>query len=120
MKLVKVKSHAGCQLNERADELADQGRASDEEPVLPGPQKYGSLLLRVRTSMRNLLVLEDENMGHRLPRDGAPNEALLTERPIKYFIAVNIMRAAKLRSTIFVREALLRPDASVVRKTIEV
>ena len=28
------------------------------------------------------------------------------------------MRAAKLRSTIFVREALLRPDASVVRKTI--
>ena len=28
------------------------------------------------------------------------------------------MRAAKLRSNIFVREALLRPDASVVRKTI--
>ena len=28
------------------------------------------------------------------------------------------MRAAKLYSTIFVREALLRPDASVVRKTI--
>ena len=61
--------------------------------------------------MRNLL--EDENMGHRLPRDGAPNKALL-----KSVTAVNTMRAAQLRSTIFVREALLRPDANVIRKTI--
>ena len=48
-----------------ADELANQGCASEEEPVLPGQQKYGSLLLRVRTSMRN--QLDDEKMGHRLP-----------------------------------------------------
>ena len=44
-----------------------------------------------------------------------------TERPIKLLksvTAVNTMRAAKLRSTIFVREALLRPDASVIRKII--
>ena len=91
-----------------ADELADQGCASDEEPVLPGQQKYGSLLLRVRTSMRNLL--EDENMGLWLRRDGAPDKSLL-----KSVIAVNTMRAAKLHSTIFVREALLRPDASVTQ-----
>ena len=45
LKLVKVKSHAGCQLNEMADELADQGYASEEEPVLPGQQKYGSLII---------------------------------------------------------------------------
>ena len=90
LKLVKVKSHAGRQRNEMADELADQGCASDEEPVLPGQQKYGSLLLRVSTSMRNLR--EDENMGHRLPRDGAPNKALL-----KSVIAINKMQAAKLR-----------------------
>ena len=28
-----------------ADELADQGYASEEEPVLPGQQKYGSLII---------------------------------------------------------------------------
>ena len=70
-----------------------------------------SLLLRVRTSMHNLL--EDENMGHRLPRDGAPNKALLES-----VTAVNTMRAAQLRSTTFVTEALLCPDASGIRKTI--
>ena len=58
-------------------------------------------------------LLEDENMIHRLPRDGAPNKALL-----KIVTAVNTMRAAKLRSTIFVRDTLLRPDVSVIRKTI--
>ena len=109
---VKVKSHTGCQLNEMADDLADHGCASDEEPVFPGPQKYGSLLLRVRRSMRTLL--DNENIGHRLQRDGAPNKALL-----KSVTALNTMRAAKLRSIIFVREALLRPDANVIRKVIE-
>jgi ribonuclease HI len=39
--LVKVKSHSGCQLNEMADELADIGCASEDEPICPGPQKYG-------------------------------------------------------------------------------
>ena len=29
--LVKIKSHAGCLLNERADALADLGAASDDE-----------------------------------------------------------------------------------------
>ena len=81
-----------------ADELADQGCASNEEPVLAGLQKYGSLLLSVRTSM--CYLLEGENMDHQLPRDRAPNKALL-----KSVTAVNTMRAAKLRSAIFVREA---------------
>ena len=75
LKIVKVKSHAGCQLNEMANELEGQGCASDEETVLQGQQKYGSLILHVRTSMRNLL--DDENMGHLLPRDGAPKKELL-------------------------------------------
>ena len=79
----KVKSHAGCQLNEMADELADKGCTFDEETVFPGPQKYGSLL-----SMRTLI--DDENTGHLLPRDGAPNKSLL-----KSITAVNTMRAAK-------------------------
>jgi ribonuclease HI len=33
--LVKVKIHSGCQLNEMADELADIGCASEEEPICP-------------------------------------------------------------------------------------
>ena len=103
--LVKVKSHTGCQLNEMADELADAGCASADDPICPGPQKYGSLLLRVRASLRNQIA--EEKTGHLLPRDGAPNKALL-----KSTVAVNTLRAAKLRSTIFVREALLREDCS--------
>ena len=96
MVLLMHRNAPTAQLNEMADELADQGCASDKEPVLLGPQKNGSLLFRVRTSMRNLL--EDENMGHPLPRDEAPNKALL-----KSVTAINTMRAAKLRRTIFVR-----------------
>ena len=109
--LVKVKSHSGCQLNEMADELADMGCASEEEPVCPGPQKYGSLLLRIRPSVRE--QIDGENTGHSLPRDEAPNKALL-----KAMVAVNTQRAAKLRSTIFVREALLRSDNNEVRTCI--
>ena len=109
--LVKVKSHSGCQLNEMADELADLGCASEEEPICPGPQKYGSLLLRVRSSTRQ--QIESEETGHLLPRDGAPNKALL-----KGIVAVNTLRAAKLRSTIFVREALQRSDSKEVRTAI--
>ena len=69
------------------------------------------IIWRARAVPQTLLY--DEKMGHQLLRDGAPNEALL-----KSVTAVNTMLAAKLRSTIFVREALLRPDTSVVRKTI--
>jgi hypothetical protein len=68
LKLVKVKSHSGCQLNEMADELADIGRASKDEPICPGPQKYGSLLLRIQPSVRE--QIDGEKTGHHLPRDG--------------------------------------------------
>ena len=45
--LVKVKSHFGCELNKMADERADDCCASNAEPIYPGQQKYGSLLLRI-------------------------------------------------------------------------
>jgi hypothetical protein len=109
--LVKVKSHSDCQLNEMADELADIGRASEDEPICPGPQKYGSLLLRIQPSVRE--QIDGEKTGHPLPRDGAPNKARL-----KAVVAVNTQRAAKPRNTIFVREALHRPDSNVVRTCI--
>ena len=47
IKLVKVKSHSGCLLNERADEEAERGRAAEGPELCPGPQKYGALWLRL-------------------------------------------------------------------------
>ena len=82
-----------------ADELAVIGCAFEDEPICPGPQKYDSLLLRIQPSIRE--QIDGEKTGHPLPRDGAPNKALL-----RAVVAVNTQRAAKLHSTIFVREAL--------------
>ncbi len=36
--LVKVKSHSGCLLNERADEQADLRRSADCSLLCPGPR----------------------------------------------------------------------------------
>jgi hypothetical protein len=65
------------------------------------------LLLRIQRSV--LEQIDGEKTGHPLPRDSAPNKALL-----KAVVAVNTQRAAKLRNTIFVREALHCPDSNEV------
>jgi hypothetical protein len=45
--LMKIKSHAGCLMNEGADEQAEEGRTADHEELCLGPQKYGARLLLV-------------------------------------------------------------------------
>jgi hypothetical protein len=45
--LVKVKSHSGCLLNERADEQADLRRSADCSLLCPGPRKHSSLWLQI-------------------------------------------------------------------------
>jgi hypothetical protein len=55
------------------------GRASKDEPICPGPQKYGSLLLRIQTSVRE--QIDGEETGHPMPRDGAPNKAIKPHFP---------------------------------------
>jgi ribonuclease HI len=45
--LVKVKSHTGCLLNERADECAELSYTTDHDILCPGPDKYGSLLAEI-------------------------------------------------------------------------
>jgi hypothetical protein len=70
--LVKVKSHTGCLLKERADELAELGRQTENPEICPGPQKYGSFWLRTRPVVR-----EYAEFSKSLPRDSAPNRSLL-------------------------------------------
>ena len=88
--LVKVKSHTGCLLNERADELAELGRQAENPEICPGPQKYGSFWLRIRPVVRECA----EKLSKPLPRDSAPNRSLLTA-----VVAFNTFRAIKKRST---------------------
>ena len=109
--LVKVKSHAGCFLNELADERAERGRLSDADPIFPGPTKYGSLQLRIQTSLRTQVT--DDKLGVTLPRDEAPNKQIL-----RRVVGVNLLRALKLRNTVFTRDVLVQPHGAVVRSVI--
>jgi hypothetical protein len=63
-----------------------------------------ALFLARSSSAINASIIESEKAGNILPRDGAPNNALL-----KAVFAFNATRAAKLLCIIiFVREALAR------------
>ena len=107
--LIKVKSHAGCFLNEMADERAEKGRLSDAASIFPGPNKYGSLQLRIKSSFR-AQVAEDKLP---LPRDEVPNKQIL-----RRVISMNLLRALSLRNTIFTREVLVQQHGAVVRNVI--
>jgi ribonuclease HI len=106
VKLVKVKSHSGCLLNERADEEAERGRAAEGPELCQGPQKYGALWIRIRPSTRAAC-------GQPLPRDSAPNVSI-----IKKVVAANILRAVQKRNTVFVRDLFHRQDGSTVSSVI--
>jgi hypothetical protein len=108
--LVKIKSHSGCLMNELADELADKGKTADQPELCPGPQKYGSFWLRIKQTVRT----QAAECKKQLPRDSAPNKSIL-----KQVAKVNILRAMKLRSTIFVTNLLHRRDAFTVSQVIQ-
>ena len=109
--LVKIKSHAGCLLNERADALADLGAASDEEQIFPGPSKYGTLWLRSRVSWRDRV--RSEQLPHILPRDSAPNKSIL-----KQVTAANLFRAMAKRNTHFVRHLFRREEGRILSRVV--
>jgi ribonuclease HI len=52
--LVKVKSHTGCLLNERTDELAELGRQAENPEILPWPPKIRFFLVADPTSSKIL------------------------------------------------------------------
>ena len=84
-------------MNERADELAEIGRTVDRPELCPGPQKYGSFWLRIKPIVRT----QADECKKQLPRDSAPNKSIL-----KQVARFNILRAMKLRRTIFVANVL--------------
>jgi hypothetical protein len=107
--LVKVKSHTGCLLNERADELAELGRQAENPEICPSPQKYDSFWLRIRPVVRECA----EKFSKPLPRDSAPNRSLL-----EAVVAFNTFRAIKKRSTMFVTDLLHHKEGAVISRII--
>ncbi len=104
--LLKVKSHTGCLLNERADELAELGHAAEGPEICPGPQKYGSFWLGVRQETRRLA----KACAKPLPLESAPNQSLL-----ETVAAFHALRAVRQRSTVFVTHLF---DRNTVSKLI--
>jgi len=109
VRLVKVKSHTGCLLNERADEQAELGYEDAAQEVCPAPQKFGSLALRTRQHVRELA----QECKKALPRDSAPNHSIL-----KRVVGANTRRAACMRSTFFVRQLLHQKEGETIARVV--
>jgi len=109
--LKKIKGHAGCMLNELADERADRGYAAEGPPLCQGPQKYGSLWLRIRPSLQT--IADSEGITTSLPRNSAPDKLILRQ-----VAALNTLRATASRSTIFVKTVLHQDESRTVRRVI--
>jgi ribonuclease HI len=91
--LVKVKSHSGLLMNDRADALAEQGRISEEPPRWPGSRKLEPLHLVVRQIVRDAHPT--------LPDNNVPDKLL-----IRRAVELAELAAACMKDTIFSREML--------------
>ncbi len=109
VRLVKVKSHTGCLMNERADELAEQGCNEEAQEVCPAPQIYGSLWLRVQPHVRTLAA----QCQKPLPRDSAPNWSLL-----KKVAGANTRRAVGKRNTTSVRHLVHQSEGATIARAV--
>ena len=87
--LYKIKSHAWYYHNKLADEQAAAGVVLDGPTYFVGPQKYGTLPLRIKPDVRSLISSELEQVS--LPQDVAPNKSIL-----KRVFQVNARRAVQL------------------------
>jgi ribonuclease HI len=105
--LMKIKSHAGCLMNERADEQAEDGRKADHPELCPGPQKLGSFWLRIQDQVRK----QAAKCTKQLPRNSAPNRSIL-----RAVSKIHILRAMRLRLTRFVTDLLHRKEGATVSR----
>jgi len=95
-RLVKVKSHSGLLMNDRADALAEQGRVCEEPPRWPAPRKPHQLCLSVRPSVRKIHPsLPDDNVS----------DTLLIRRAVERVE----LSAARMKGTAFSRLMLQDP-----------
>jgi len=109
VRLVKIKSHTGCLLNERSDEQVDIGYSTEDPEAFPGPQKFASLSIRARSQVRT----SARECKISIPRDSAPNHKVL-----KGVVSTNICKAARQRNTIFVRQLLCCDEGRTIARTI--
>jgi hypothetical protein len=100
------KSHTGCLLNERVDELAELGRQA-ENPEFALPPKIRFCLVADPTPP------ERQCSSKPLPRDSAPNRSLL-----EAVVAFNTLHAIKKRSTMFVTDLLHHKEGPVISRII--
>ncbi len=105
--LMKIKSHAGFLMNERADELAEYGRIADQPELCPDPQKFGHFLLKNQDSVSK----QAATCKKQLPRNSAPNESILQQES-----QVNILQAMLLLHIIFVTDLLHHKEGATVLK----
>ena len=103
--LLKVKSHSGCLLNERADFYASQGHASDRL-VSPGPATFSVIQLRVKDVVR-------EKAAASLPRDGIPNNELVTR-----MVTVHVQQALQSHDTLFSKLLITSPPGTLPASTL--
>ena len=104
-RLVKVKSHSGLLMNERADALAELGRASDMTPSWQGPRKYDPLGLSARPSIRETYApFPDRNVA----------DKVLVKRAVE----ASEREAARRRGTLFSQEMLNDPTSQPVLSVI--
>ena len=104
-RLVKVKSHSGLLMNERADALAELGRASDMTPSWQGPRKYDPLGLSARPSIRETYApFPDRNVA----------DKVLVKRAVE----ASEREAACRRGTLFSQEMLNDPSSQPVLSVI--
>jgi hypothetical protein len=101
IRLVKVKSHSGCLLNDRSDEQAYRGYTVEIPEAFPA---LTSLTLRVRNPVGELT----SECKTSIPQDNAPNCKIL-----RGVISTNLRRAANKRNTIFVNQLLRRNGMEV-------
>ena len=103
------KSHAGCYHNEFVDKQAAASATLDGQPYFVRPQKYGTLQLRIKPAVRNLISSELEQAS--LTQEIARNKSIL-----KKVFQVNMRRAVQLRSTIFARDLVRSEEGATVAR----
>ena len=108
VRLVKVKSHTGRLLNERADEWAERGFHTEPQEICHAPRKYGSVWLGIGPHVRASAA----QLGKALPRDSAPNKPPSSTQGSSIEYLEGCWHAA--RSTTFVRQLLHQSEGATI------